>query len=96
MKWLNDRSPDSVNCILFAISPSVTLKMWTDAYQWAAQTRKILQRPHPVPNCRQYSIATSINNEGPTDCKMRHKISERCYKVLIVNLSMNSDAVWVQ
>lgn len=44
--WSHRRDPASVNCLKFADTPSIPLKVWTSAYQWAVGNRKVLQRSH--------------------------------------------------
>ena len=44
MKWLEDRNPSSVNYISFYNTPLITLKLWTNAYHWALEDGKVLQR----------------------------------------------------
>ena len=42
-KWSEARDSSSINCVLFAETKSVSLKMWTSAYHWALSTSPMLQ-----------------------------------------------------
>lgn len=43
-KWSQRRDPKSVNCVFFNETPSISLELWTQAYQWVAQKIPVLQR----------------------------------------------------
>ena len=55
--WSQRRNPQSVNCVFFNESRTVSLKLWTEAFQWAAQKTPVLERHHQ--NCVQYFAASS-------------------------------------
>jgi len=43
-KWSEDRDPLRTNYVAFCETPTVPLKLWTSAYHWALENRKVLQR----------------------------------------------------
>jgi len=50
---------ECINAVPFAVTPPVSLALWTSAYQWAKSKTTILQAPHPENGCRQYHAASS-------------------------------------
>lgn len=58
--WSARRDPNSVNCVHFAKIPTISLKTWTLAYQWASQNKNVLQRPHEnTENCTTFFVPSS-------------------------------------
>ena len=55
-KWSKDRVPNSVNCLRYADSPTLSLKMWTEAYQWPGLKKTIHEIPHPDQHCKLYYV----------------------------------------
>ena len=43
-KWSEDRDPLRTNYVHFCETPTIPLKLWTSAYHWALENRKVLQR----------------------------------------------------
>lgn len=40
MKWSKDRDPSYVNVKVFALQPSLNLKLWTEGWNWKRQASK--------------------------------------------------------
>lgn len=59
--WSKQRDPASANCISFAESPDITMKIWTAAYQWASENRKILKQPHCKPGFERFFTSAGWN-----------------------------------
>ena len=43
-KWSTVRNPASVNCVPFKESPSISLKAWTEAFQWVMSKKIALEK----------------------------------------------------
>ena len=56
-QWSKRRDPRSINCVFFSDTRSISLKLWTAAYQWVAQKTAVLQRS--ADDCTQYFTFSS-------------------------------------
>lgn len=56
-RWSQRRDPKSVNCVHFDETRSISLQLWTKAFQWAAQKPTVIQRT--ARNCVQYFTCSS-------------------------------------
>lgn len=65
-KWSHRRDLSSVNCLPFAEKPVVSLKQWTDAFQWAARNSAVLQRDDDVLRTTRYFVTSSKKGEAIT------------------------------
>jgi len=72
--WSRSRDPLSVNCVVFAESPTLSLKLWTDAFNWAVSNRPMLQ--HDKNDCTKFFVWSS-RMEGPITPQMLRKF-QRC------------------
>jgi len=58
IKWSKDRDPDRANCKHFASIPTIPLAVWTSAYHWAFENRKVLRRSGQRCTRRYFTAAT--------------------------------------
>lgn len=70
-KWSTNRDPQRVNHVPFAEEPTLSLKLWTTAYQWALSNKEVLVRTLNK-NCIQYFTASS-KMKKPIDKKSLQK-----------------------
>ena len=56
-QWSLRRDPKSVNCVYFDEIRTISLSLWTQAYQWVAQKKAVLQRS--ADDCVQYFTLSS-------------------------------------
>jgi hypothetical protein len=69
-KWSNRRDPSSINCVEFAETPSISLKNWTAAYQWALSNVPVLERP-VANDITKYSMNSSKRSTGITQKQLK-------------------------
>ncbi|KAK7601962.1 hypothetical protein V9T40_009403 [Parthenolecanium corni] len=63
-QWSQRRDPASVNSVSFADISSISLPLWTEAYQWVAQKKTVLQRD--AGTCTQYFTSSSKSQTAIT------------------------------
>lgn len=60
--WSEKRDAGSVNATIFHITPSLTLRQWTEGYQWALSNQKVLCRGNTF-----YTTSTAMKAPITTD-----------------------------
>jgi hypothetical protein len=65
-KWSEIRNPDVVNCVPFHTTPPMSLRIWTDAYQWAALNVKALEEKGTDESVRYFYVRSSSTTEPIT------------------------------
>lgn len=56
-------NPTSPNYIPFAEEPTISLRQWTDGYQWAMANRKVIRKERGSP---VYYVCSTASNESIT------------------------------
>ena len=62
-KWSVTRKPNSPNCNQFIEEPTISLKQWTEGYQWAAANHKVIREEKSSP---VYYVCSSTHGEPIT------------------------------
>ena len=64
--WSSRRNPKSTNYIPFTKTPPITLKLWTQAYQWAILNKAVIEEAGPHGGTHYYVGAgdTRISNKS--------------------------------
>lgn len=60
IKWSTNRHPDCVNYVNFAEEPFIQLKLWTSAYQWALENKKVLERKLKDNSIQFYTTSSTM------------------------------------
>lgn len=73
-RWSQQRDPHCVNCTHFADTASISLPLWTSAYQWATANAPVLHRT--TSNSVQYFV-TSSQTSTPITTKLLSQFQRR-------------------
>lgn len=76
-EWSHVRDPTSVNCVQFATTPTWSLSLWTQAFQWAAESKKVLEQSLGArPGWQKFFVASSTS-KLPVSKKMSAQYEAR-------------------
>lgn len=66
-KWSTVRNPQSTNCVLFHTIPSISLPLWTAAYQWAKLNKKVIEgEDHTAGSGQVFYVSSTASGESIT------------------------------
>ena len=79
---------------IYVVSTTLSLKMWTAAYQWAGLIKKVHEKPHPT-NCRLLYISPSTMKRPFTETYLSKVLDATLHWSSFDEYRLFSTTVWV-